>query len=75
MKKAKFGARITRWKVDKKWNFTSHDEVIYFRGDPALENTIVVDALAKAAAGRKWKQTERSGWDLSETWMEPPHCW
>ncbi len=74
VKLAKFGATVTRWR-DGKRGWESWQEVVTFRADSGLEHTDAAWDLAKTAVGKKWKQTPKSGWELVELWMEPPHRW
>ena len=75
MSDAKFGCCVRRWKELKNGRYDSREVVVSFRGDPGLEHTNAVEQLARAACAKKWKQTATSGWDIVETWMEPPHRW
>jgi hypothetical protein len=72
-KLAKFGCYVTRWKDGKVYE--SWTEHVAFRADPALEHTDAVWDTAKGAAGKKWKQTAKSGWEVTELWMESPSHW
>ena len=74
-KLAKFGCYVTRWKADKAGNHKSWEECLTFRADPAVEHSVGAWDAAKAVAGKKWKQTTRSGWEIVELWMEPPSRW
>jgi len=75
MKLAKFGCYVTRYKDGHADDRNVWDEHLSFRADPALEGTAAVWAIAKMAAQKKWKQTARSGWTISELWMEAPRNW
>ena len=74
-KLAKFGAVVRRWRDSKQGWGPSWEETITFRAESRLEGTDEAWTLAKAAAGKKWKQTPKSGWEVVEIWMEPPHRW
>jgi hypothetical protein len=76
MKKlAKFGCYVARWQEGKNGQWKSWEESLSFSADPALEHTEEAWDMAKEAAGRKWKQTTRSGWEVRELWMESPRNW
>lgn len=75
MANAKFGCYVTRWKESKGGRWESWDEHLAFRADPSVEHTDAAWDAAKAAAAKRWKQTTRSGWEVCELWMEPPHRW
>lgn len=73
-KLAKFGAMVVRWRDSKK-GWERWEEAIAFRAEPSLEGTEAVWGLAAQAAGKKWKQTTKCGWDIVELWMETPRRW
>ena len=72
---AKFGCYVTRWKESKDGRWESWDEQLAFRAPSSSEHTDAALIAAKVVAAKKWKQTTRSGWEVSELWMEPPSRW
>lgn len=76
MKKlAKFGCYVVRWKDSKDGRRERWEECLSFRADPAVEHGDGAWDAARLTAGKKWKQTALSGWEVVELWMEPPHRW
>ena len=73
-KLAKFGVAVVRWR-DSKQGWERWEEHISFRADPTLEGTDALLTLAEGIIGKKWKKDHTRGWDIVETWMEPPRRW
>ena len=73
-KVAKFGVVVVRWR-DGKRGWERWEEHISFLADPTLEGTDALLTHAEGIIGKKWKKDHTRGWDIVETWMEPPRCW
>lgn len=73
-KLALFGCYVIRWKENKneRERWTEH---VAFRAPQEVEHTDAAWDVAKEKCGKRWKQTERSGWEVCELWMEPPFRW
>lgn len=74
-KLALFGCYVTRWKEYKDGRHEAWDEHVAFRAPKEVEHTDGAWDAANAMAGKRWKQTSTSGWEVRELWMERPSNW